>query len=35
VTDETKAVVPGATITATSLDTGAAIIAVSDERGEL
>ncbi len=34
VTDETKAVVPGATITATSLATGAAIVAVSDERGD-
>jgi Carboxypeptidase regulatory-like domain len=34
VTDETKAVLPGATVTATSLETGAATAAVSDERGQ-
>src|SRR5689334_14434144 len=34
VTDETKAVLPGATITATSLETGVASVSTSDERGE-
>ena len=34
VTDETKAALPGATITASSLETGRQITAVSDARGE-
>jgi len=34
VTDETKAVLPGATVTATNLATGVQTVAVSDERGE-
>jgi hypothetical protein len=34
VTDETKSVLPGVTITATSLDTGRTLTAVSNERGE-
>jgi hypothetical protein len=34
VTDETRAVLPGATITATNLETGVQSVAVTDERGE-
>jgi hypothetical protein len=34
VTDETKAVLPGATVTATNLGTGSQTVAVTDERGE-
>src|SRR5579864_6288022 len=34
VSDESKAVVPGATITATNLATGGVSTAISDERGE-
>src|SRR5712692_4689828 len=34
VTDETKAVLPGATITATNLETGAQSNALTDERGQ-
>ena len=34
VTDETKAVLPGATVTATNLETGAQSSAVTDERGQ-
>jgi hypothetical protein len=34
VTDETKAALPGVTITATGLDTGRVFNAVTDERGE-
>jgi hypothetical protein len=34
VTDETKAVLPGATITATNIETGTASVAMSDERGD-
>jgi Carboxypeptidase regulatory-like domain len=34
VTDETKAILPGATITATNLATGGSQIVVTDERGE-
>jgi hypothetical protein len=34
VVDQTKAVLPGATITATALDTGVQTVAVSDARGE-
>jgi len=34
VTDETKAVLPGATITVTNIETGAQTTAVSDERGQ-
>jgi hypothetical protein len=34
VTDDTKAVRPGATITATNLATGVQVLGVSDERGE-
>ena len=34
VTDETKAILPGVTITATNLATGTELTAVSDERGE-
>jgi hypothetical protein len=34
VTDDTKAVLPGATITATNLATGVQVVGVSDERGE-
>ena len=34
VTDETKAVLPGATVTATNLATGDQSVGVSDERGE-
>ena len=34
VVDGTKAALPGATITATMIDTGRATTAVSDERGE-
>src|SRR5262249_53026826 len=33
-TDESKAVLPGATITATELSTGREFTAISDERGE-
>src|SRR5215208_137322 len=34
VSDETKATLPGVTVTATQVDTGRVITAVSDERGE-
>ena len=34
VTDDTKAVLPGATVTATGLETGAQTAAVTDGRGE-
>ncbi len=34
VTDETKAVLPGVTVTATELSTGSQFMSVSDERGE-
>ncbi|HET9832039.1 MAG TPA: carboxypeptidase-like regulatory domain-containing protein, partial [Vicinamibacterales bacterium] len=34
VADETKAVLPGATVTATNLETGVESVAVSDERGD-
>jgi hypothetical protein len=34
ITDETKAVLPGVTVTATNLETGVEAIAVSDERGD-
>src|SRR5438552_16984201 len=34
ITDESKAVLPGATVTATDLSTGRTYSAVSDERGE-
>src|SRR5260370_20386230 len=34
VTDDTRAILPGATITATGLETGVQTIAVSDARGD-
>jgi hypothetical protein len=34
ITDETKSVLPGVTVTATNLDTGSTSIAVTDERGD-
>ena len=34
ITDETKAVLPGVTVTATNLETGALSTGVTDERGE-
>jgi hypothetical protein len=34
VTDETKAALPGVTITATGIDTGRVFTATSDDRGE-
>jgi hypothetical protein len=34
VTDESKAVLPGVTITATNVETGALAVAIADERGE-
>jgi hypothetical protein len=34
VTDETKTILPGVTVTATNIDTGAASFAITDERGD-
>ena len=34
ITDETKAVLPGVTVTATNLETGVESAAISDERGD-
>src|SRR5580765_5879136 len=34
ITDETRAVLPGVTVTATNLETGAASVGVTDPRGE-
>jgi len=34
ITDETKAVLPGVTVTATNLETGTAAVALTDERGD-
>ena len=34
VTDESKAILPGVTVTATNLETGGTSVAVTDEKGE-